>query len=878
MEFPIWQLTTLGGGFWIAVIAVFHVFVAHFAVGGGLFLILTERMARKTGSNEILAYVRGHSKFFLLLTMVAGGVTGVGIWVIIALLCSEGTQTLIHTFVFGWATEWVCFLGEIVALLIYFYGWDRLKAREHMIMGWLYFIFAWLSLFLINGIIGFMLTPGAWLETHNFWDGFFNPSFWPSLIFRTALALMIAGLFGFVTATRVKDEKARNLLVRNCALWAAIPLVVAVASGYLYLYTLPADQLTMITERSARAGRFIGMFVTWAPVLGLGILLMAVRMPQKIKTPLAFLVLVIGFGFFGSFEFIRETGRKPFVIWNHTYSNAIRLDMADKVREEGLLKTAKWVSPENREITKDNAMAVGRELFMLQCSSCHSIGGPMNDILARTAKFPPQGMDSFLSGMGLVNTYMPPFLGTIQERKVLADYLSMELNGHKDSGNAVFEPVDQPVNIPEFTPAEQGGDYVLLTWNNLGMHCISDADPYFVLLPPANDLYAQLVMRGDPPQLVSEGVEIAYKVEPGFENPMAESRFWEFAPKNFGAELEDNVGLSGNGVNGKMHYKEEGWFEAGLIPVVPYPQGQGYNPFPRFIIEAKDKESGKVLATTEVVAPTATEMGCRNCHGGPWKIPGLAGIADETGSDILAVHDRMSKTNLKAEADKGNPKLCQSCHPDPVLNAKGNPELLNLPAALHGLHANYLKDRGADACYNCHPNRPDGPTGCLRGRHAEFSDCTDCHGYLEDHALSLLKKEKEAGKMGADRLMANIKPRTVTTLDEINGRTPWLQEPDCLSCHVNFKAPETNAFNKWTEDGPGLYRMRKDDLDAVMCAACHSSPHATYPANNRYGENRDNVQPLQYQNDPGTLGGKGNCGVCHTNEVDVSAHHENMIR
>ena len=37
MEFPVWQLSTLGGGFLIIVIAVLHVFVAHFAVGGGLF-------------------------------------------------------------------------------------------------------------------------------------------------------------------------------------------------------------------------------------------------------------------------------------------------------------------------------------------------------------------------------------------------------------------------------------------------------------------------------------------------------------------------------------------------------------------------------------------------------------------------------------------------------------------------------------------------------------------------------------------------------------------------------------------------------------------------------------------------------------------------
>ena len=38
MNYPVWELYYAGGGFLIALIAVVHVYVAHFAVGGGLFL------------------------------------------------------------------------------------------------------------------------------------------------------------------------------------------------------------------------------------------------------------------------------------------------------------------------------------------------------------------------------------------------------------------------------------------------------------------------------------------------------------------------------------------------------------------------------------------------------------------------------------------------------------------------------------------------------------------------------------------------------------------------------------------------------------------------------------------------------------------------
>ncbi len=83
--------------------------------------------------------------------------------IFIVLVNPAATSLLIHTFVFGWAAEWVFFIVEITAIFVYFYCFDRMDARTHQIVGWIYFIAAWLSLFLINGIVGFMLTPGDWV-------------------------------------------------------------------------------------------------------------------------------------------------------------------------------------------------------------------------------------------------------------------------------------------------------------------------------------------------------------------------------------------------------------------------------------------------------------------------------------------------------------------------------------------------------------------------------------------------------------------------------------------------------------------------------------------------------------------------------------------
>ena len=202
MNFPVWELG-LGGGVLIAVVSILHVFVSHFAIGGGLWLVLSEMRANRTGDHELLGFVRTHSRFFLLLTLVFGAISGVGIWVTIALVSPQAVSALIHAYVWGWAMEWVAFFVEIAAALVYYYGWRRLDPRTHVTVGWIYFVAAWMSLFIINGIVTFMLTPGGWLENREFWTGFFNPTFFPSLVIRTCGAFAIAGIFTLLTAARL---------------------------------------------------------------------------------------------------------------------------------------------------------------------------------------------------------------------------------------------------------------------------------------------------------------------------------------------------------------------------------------------------------------------------------------------------------------------------------------------------------------------------------------------------------------------------------------------------------------------------------------------------------------------------------------------------
>jgi hypothetical protein len=246
----------------------------------------------------------------------------------------------------------------------------------------------------------------------------------------------------------------------------------------------------------------------------------------------------------------------------------------------------------------------------------------------------------------------------------------------------------------------------------------------------------------------------------------------------------------------------------------------------------------------------------------------VAGIADATAADVLAAHDRLSKTNLSQS--KG-PVDCRSCHKD---GATGGNRPLNLSAAIHGLHAVYLAGQGARSCNMCHPTSPTGATRAFRDPHQTAGlDCTNCHGAIEDHALSLLAREDAQGVAAAKPLLGLIKERGNAPV----ARAPWVNEPKCVTCHTNYGSPQNDqAYGHWTKDATELFSAQKDEMDALTCAACHGAAHALYPAQNPYGKDRDNLQPLAYQKLPATLGGKKNCAVCHTKDMDSAAHHAGM--
>ncbi|MDR3739921.1 MAG: cytochrome ubiquinol oxidase subunit I [Terracidiphilus sp.] len=460
MNYPFWNIPNLGSGWVIGIMAIFHVVISQFAVGGGLYLPVAERKALRMTDPDLraawLKQIASHSKFFLVVTSVFGTVTGVGIWFAIGLTHPEGTSTLIHNFVFGWAMEWVFFLLELTTVGVYYYTWNRIPEELHLKVGWCYAGFSAATLIIINGILAFMLTPGStWLsvagtgmEASKFWNAFFNPTYWPSLLMRVGVCTSLAAVWALITSSRIDGDK-QPALKESMVRWSVKWLVPSfVATPFLlvwYLFMVPSTQRALLTLGidTINAGTFstvtrmsLVIIITSATIIGVAYFL-AYRNPVDFNTSHACAILLLAYIATGAGEYSREMLRKPYVIGNWMYSNGVRVPYVQRINAEGYLVHSNWVWEKDGAPT--TAYSRGEAIFRGECGSCHTLDGyrPLRQLLS--------GRDSAnIRNFVLMlhenkedspyRKYMPPMVGTKQDVDDLTNYLNAQVNPPAQSG------------------------------------------------------------------------------------------------------------------------------------------------------------------------------------------------------------------------------------------------------------------------------------------------------------------------------------------------------------------------------------------------------------------------------------------------------------
>ena len=225
-HYPVNDFGPLMKGMVIGGVGIVHVFLAQFAIGGGMLLWYFERLAQRGPGRSMAAeqpdarkLVDGLFQVLVLVSFVLGALTGVAIWFMTIQVGARTIGLMLDEFHWLWATEWACFSVEVVAGYAFVRCGPRLADRARSRLLALYAAASWASLFWIDGILSWQLTPGG---DGSVWAGFFNASFWPSLLYRTCVALALGALAACVVInTLAMDRERRAALVRRAARLAA---------------------------------------------------------------------------------------------------------------------------------------------------------------------------------------------------------------------------------------------------------------------------------------------------------------------------------------------------------------------------------------------------------------------------------------------------------------------------------------------------------------------------------------------------------------------------------------------------------------------------------------------------------------------------------
>ncbi len=344
---------------------------------------------------------------------------------------------------------------------------------------------------------------------------------------------------------------------------------------------------------------------------------------------------------------------------------------------------------------------------------------------------------------------------------------------------------------------------------------------------------------------------------------------------------------------------EFGWHTAQGIPMTNVDDQGRLNSYPLMRIQAVNNATGQVVATTDVVTPVSAEVDCRDCHTAgkvgadsqarnnalqfmPPASSNRLDVERAAKKNILMLHDFKHGTDFIAQ-DK--PVLCAGCHRSNALalvgGPGGDPTVDNMSNVMHGFHGRLQVDSAGqllrdfagepilldpqnqtgvtklipfgpnvpmeENCFLCHPGKI---TQCFRG--AMFTagqKCEECHS-------DLIAIGAEVARADGTR------------------REPWLDEPECGSCHTGigndpvghlaFAANDPSASplpaktQRFNVNDKTLYRNSLDNHASLGCEACHGSPHAIWP--NRNPDANDNVTAKQLQGHAGTI---TECTACH---------------
>jgi mono/diheme cytochrome c family protein len=437
--YPLFYFPQIGSAWLMGITGTIHIMASHTSVGAAMLFAFLAYKAYKEDRPELYEYMRKYGMFLVIFSYVIGSITGPGIWYTATAASPRGISALIHNFVWVWGTEWVFFIVEVIGVFTLIYTIGKIDRKTHLKLTYMFALASVSTLFLIIGIISFMMWPGteAWYQTGSASDAFFGINTFPHMILRIGFMILMSAVVGFVISSSLKEQELRVELTRKLAMVGILGGFIVMMGFLWYVQTLPQSAWDLFHAVLWPQNKLTRILIV---AIVAGYLLLAFALPRLINTPFAaVMLLVIAVIGLWPGEKMRESMRKPYVAGRYIYSNQlIGRDVPGKnvksemaiVAEKGLLKLNPFVPERLKTITPENELEAGKLIAKMACSNCHSLekGAPFRPLPDRFLGQDAETIEIVLNDViatGSVS-YMPPIKLPQHETKALAAWIATQ--------------------------------------------------------------------------------------------------------------------------------------------------------------------------------------------------------------------------------------------------------------------------------------------------------------------------------------------------------------------------------------------------------------------------------------------------------------------
>jgi mono/diheme cytochrome c family protein len=191
-------------------------------------------------------------------------------------------------------------------------------------------------------------------------------------------------------------------------------------AGAWYISTLPAMARELSMGAAPAVTIFAGLSIFFSLLVVIFTYFGPYRRSRAFNLTFALLIAVLALSTTGVTEWVREAVRKPYIIYNYMYGNTLRVEDLPRVRQQGILASARFVR--RHAVEPGELIQSGEDIFSVQCASCHTVDG-YNSIRFAVKGWSPEMIDYLLLHLNELTSVMPPFVGSEAERRALGAWL-----------------------------------------------------------------------------------------------------------------------------------------------------------------------------------------------------------------------------------------------------------------------------------------------------------------------------------------------------------------------------------------------------------------------------------------------------------------------